>query len=329
MIIVRAPLRISLGGGGTDLPSWYESHGGCLISASIDKYIYLTGSERLTDKKIWLSYSQTEICESVDEIRHAILKACLSRYHFETGIEIHSISEVPGNSGMGSSGAFLVGCLTLLNAMEKVEMTRQDMAELAFRIEAIELGKSSGKQDQYASALGGLSRFTINTKGDVHVEPLHLGAPALREIESNLFLYYSGITRSSEPILSEQATALKQNAGNVVAAMHEIQKIGVESGQALEAGDLASFGELLHQHWLAKKKISSQMSDASLDKTYDFARSIGATGGKLIGAGGGGFWMFYVAPGRQLEFRAKINGAGLIEMPWRFDFHGCSVIYTN
>jgi D-glycero-alpha-D-manno-heptose-7-phosphate kinase len=329
MIIVRAPLRISLGGGGTDLPSWYERHGGCFISASIDKYIYLTGSERLTDKKIWLSYSQTEVCERVDEIRHAGLKACLSRYHFETGVELHSISEVPGNSGMGSSGAFLVGCLTLLNAMEKVEMSRRDLAELAFRIEAIEMGRSCGKQDQYASAIGGLSRFAINTEGTVQIEPLHLGGSALREIESSLFLYYSGIVRNSEPILSEQASALRQNAGDAVAAMHEIQKIGIESGRALEANDLDSFGELLHLHWLAKKRISAQMSDSSLDKTYDFARSIGATGGKLVGAGGGGYWMFYVPPGEQREFRAKINGAGLIEMPWKFDVHGCSVIYTN
>jgi D-glycero-alpha-D-manno-heptose-7-phosphate kinase len=329
MIIVRAPLRISLGGGGTDLPSWYEKHGGCFISASIDKYIYLTGSERITDKKIWLSYSQTEVCDNVDEIRHAGLKACLKHYSFETGIEIHSISEVPGNSGMGSSGAFLVGCLTLLNAMEKVEMTRQDLAELAFRLEAIEMGKSSGKQDQYASAIGGLSRFIVNTQGEIKVEPLHLSSSAMREIESSLFLYYSGIARNSEPILSEQASALKQNSGDVVTVMHEIQKIGIESGKALEANDLDCFGELLHQHWMAKKKISSQMSDASLDKTYNFARSVGATGGKLIGAGGGGYWMFYVPPAKQRKFRSQISNAGLIEMPWRFDFHGCSIIYTN
>jgi D-glycero-alpha-D-manno-heptose-7-phosphate kinase len=329
MIIVRAPLRISLGGGGTDLPSWYERHGSCFISASIDKYIYMTGSERLVDKKIWLSYSQNEICDHPGEIKHSSLRACLNRYHFETGIEIHSISEVPGNSGMGSSGAFLVGCLTLLNAMEKIEMTRQDLAELACHIEVVDLGKSSGKQDQYASAIGGISRFTINPQGEVMVEPLHLGSSALREIESSLFLYYSGVTRNSEPILSEQAAALRGNAGDAVGAMHRIQEIGIESGKALEAHDLDAFGELLHQHWLAKKMISSHMSDASLDKTYDFARSIGATGGKLIGAGGGGYWMFHVPPEKQRGFRARIGELGLLEMPWKFDFHGCSVIYTN
>ena len=190
----------------------------------------------------------------MEEIRHAGLKACLSRYHFETGVELHSISEVPGNSGMGSSGAFLVGCLTLLNAMEKVELTRRELAELAFRIEATEMGKSSGKQDQYASAIGGLSRFTINTQGEVEVEPLHLGTAALREIEGSLFLYYSGIVRNSELILSEQAAALRQNAADAVASMHEIQKIGIESGQALEANDLDAFGALLHRHWLARKR---------------------------------------------------------------------------
>ncbi len=329
MIIVRAPLRISLGGGGTDLPSWYQQHGSCFISASIDKYIYITGSERLVDKKIWLSYSQTEVCDKVSEIQHAGFRACLSRYHFETGIEIHSISEVPGNSGLGSSGAFLVGCLTLFNAMEKIEMTRQNMAELACQIEVVDLGRSSGKQDQYASAIGGISRFVINTDGLVRVEPLHLSPSALREIESSLFLYYSGVTRSSEPILSEQATALRSNVGDSVTAMHKIQEIGIESGKALETGDLDAFGELLHQHWLAKKMMSSHISDPSLDKTYDFARSIGATGGKLIGAGGGGYWMFYVPPEKQREFRSKIANAGLLEMPWKFDVHGCSVIYTN
>jgi D-glycero-alpha-D-manno-heptose-7-phosphate kinase len=159
MIIVRAPLRISLGGGGTDLPSWYERHGGCFLSASINKYIYMTGSERLVDKKLWLSYSQTEVCDRVSDVKHSFLRACLARYQLERGVEIHSISEVPGNSGLGSSGAFLVACLTLLNAMEKVEMSRQDMAELACRIEMVDLGKSSGKQDQYISTMGGISRF--------------------------------------------------------------------------------------------------------------------------------------------------------------------------
>jgi len=222
-----------------------------------------------------------------------------------------------------------VGCLTLLNAMEKIEMTRQDLAELACHIEMIDLAKSSGKQDQYASAIGGASRFIINTKGEVHVEPLNLNSSAMREIESCLFLYYSGVTRHSEPILSQQVAALRGNEGNTVTAMHKIQEIGVESGKALEALELDAFGELLHEHWLAKKMISSQMSDSSLDKTYEFARSIGATGGKLIGAGGGGYWMFYVPPERRREFRRKIVEVGLLEMPWKFDFHGCSVIYTS
>ena len=329
MIIVRAPLRISLGGGGTDLPSWYRQHGGSFISASIDKYIYLTGSERLVDKKLWLSYSQTEVCDNVGEVKHTFLRACLSRYKFETGIEIHSISEVPGNSGLGSSGAFLVGCLTLLNAMQKIEMSRPDLAELACRIEMDDLGKSSGKQDQYASTMGGIARFDVQKSGEVEVHPLQIATPVVRELESNLFLFYSGTTRNSEPILHEQAALLKESTGGSARAMHEIQRIGTESGKALEADDLNSFGELLHRHWLAKKAISSQMSDASLDKTYDFARSIGALGGKLIGAGGGGYWMFYVPPESQRTFRSKIGDAGLVELPWKFEFHGCSVIYTN
>jgi D-glycero-alpha-D-manno-heptose-7-phosphate kinase len=329
MIIVRAPLRISLGGGGTDLPSWYQRHGSSFLSASINKYIYLTGSERLVDKKLWLSYSQTEVCDRVSEIKHSFLRACLARYRLETGIEIHSISEVPGNSGLGSSGAFLVGCLTLLNAIEKVEMSRQDMAELACKIEMFDLGKSSGKQDQYISAFGGISRFTIDHGGKVQAFPLELSSTAIRELESSLFLYYSGVTRNSDVILSEQATVLDRGIDDPVSAMHKIQQIGIESGKALLANDLNSFGDLLHQHWMAKKMISCNMTDTSLNQTYDFARSIGASGGKLMGAGGGGYWMFYVPPERQRHFRTKIGTTGLLELPWRFDFHGCSVIYTN
>ena len=288
MIIVRAPLRISLGGGGTDLPSWYRENGGFFVSASIDKFIYLTGSERLADKKFWLSYSKTEVCENVSDIQHSFLRACLARYQFETGIEIHSISEVPGNSGLGSSGAFLVGCLTLLNAMKKIEMRRTDLAELACWIEMVDLSKSSGKQDQYASATGGIARFEVSPDGKVDIQPLRLSASRIRELEGSLLIYYSGVTRNSEPILSEQATSLGSASGEPIRAMHELHKIGTESAAALEAGDWDSFGTLLHRHWLAKKRISPQMTDAALDQTYDFARSIGAAGGKLIGAGGGG-----------------------------------------
>jgi D-glycero-alpha-D-manno-heptose-7-phosphate kinase len=329
MIIVRAPLRISLGGGGTDLPSWYEKHGGAFLSASINKYIYMTGSERLSDKKFWLSYSQTEVCDAIDDIKHSFFRACLARYRFSTGIEIHSISEVPGNSGLGSSGAFLVGCLTLLNALGKIEMSRGEVAELACRIEMLDLKKASGKQDQYISAIGGINRFTIDQAGGVEVSPLQLSPAALHEIENCLFLYYSGVTRKSDDILSEQATALSRAEGDPIAGMHRIQAIGIESAHALAASDLDAFGELLHQHWLAKKTISPSMSDFSLDRTYDFARTIGATGGKLIGAGGGGYWMFHVPPEKQRDFRAKIGTAGLLELDWRFEFHGCSVIYAN
>lgn len=329
MIIVRAPLRISLGGGGTDLPGWYRQHGGFFVSASIDKYIYLTGAHRLMDKKIWLSYSQTEVCDQVREIQHSFLRTCLARYELGGGIEIHSISEVPGNSGLGSSGAFLVGCLTMLDAMYKTEMSRQDMAELACQIEMVDLGKSSGKQDQYISTFGGIAAFTVDTQGQVQVEPMQLSTVAIRELEASLFLYYSGIARNSEAILSEQSAAIKQGGGDPVAAMQEIQKIGVLSRDALVSGDLDAFGELLHRHWHAKKKISAQMSDPSLDQTYEFARSIGATGGKLIGAGGGGYWMFYVPPEKHRQFRAGIGATGLLELPWSFDFHGCSVIYAQ
>jgi D-glycero-alpha-D-manno-heptose-7-phosphate kinase len=208
-------------------------------------------------------------------------------------------------------------------------MSRHDIAELACKIEMFDLGQSSGKQDQYISAFGGISKFTIDRGGKVQAFPLELSRSAIRELESSLFLYYSGVTRKSDVILSEQAKVLNCDKGDPVSAMHTIQKIGAESEKALSAGELDSFGDLLHQHWLAKKMISRHMTDEALDKTYEFARSIGASGGKLMGAGGGGYWMFHVPPEKQRQFRSKIGASGLLELPWRFDFHGCSVIYTN
>jgi D-glycero-alpha-D-manno-heptose-7-phosphate kinase len=329
MIIVRAPLRITLGGGGTDLPDWYRQHGGFFVSASINKYIYLTGSRRPFDNKIWLSYSQTEVCENTSEIKHSFLQKCIERYNLKSGIEIHTVSEVPGNSGLGSSGAFLVGCLTLLNSMDKVEMTRQTLAELACRIEMVELARASGKQDQYISAIGGIAAFTINEDGRVTIEQMNLPSSTVRRLENNLLIYYTGVARDSNAILAEQNKAFEQKAMDKVTAMKEIQSIGYKSRDAIVSGDLDEFGRLMHQHWVTKKKMSNKMSDPMLDAVYDHAMTIGALGGKIMGAGGGGYWMFYVPAEKQLEFRRRAEERGMVEMDWRFDSNGCSVVYSN
>ncbi|MBP6217214.1 MAG: hypothetical protein KA436_01355 [Oligoflexales bacterium] len=329
MIIARSPLRITLGGGGTDLPEWYRQFGGFLISASINKYIYTTGSLRPFDKKYWLSYSRVEVCDHISEIKHELLAKCLGRYQFRHGIEIHSISEVPGNSGLGSSGSFLVGTLKLLNALQKLEVTRQDLAEAACKIEMIDLQRSSGKQDQYIAAFGGIASLTLNREGEVKVETIDLPEQTTKRLETNLLIFYSGITRDSNEVLAEQSKSFKEKSKSQIDAMHEIQRIGFDSRDCLLSGDLDKLGDLMHKHWIVKKEMSSKMTNSSLDEIYSYARSHGATGGKIMGAGGGGYWMFYVPPNDQLRFRAKMSDINLVEMMWGFDFNGCSLIYSR
>ena len=329
MIIVRAPLRISLGGGGTDLPAWYERHGAALVTAAIDKYIYFTGMERWFDRKIWLSYSRVETCERVDEVQNELLRCCLSKYSLPNGVELHSLSEVPGSSGLGSSGSFLVGALTLLNTMSQREMSAREVAELACTIEMKELQRSSGKQDQYASACGGIQFLEIDRQGHVQTTTLNPGLTITRALNANLLLYYTGVHRNANEILSEQSNKVNGGARDATSAMHEIQEIGLQSKTCILDGELDTFGRLLHRHWEVKKSISGKMSDPAIDASYDFALQQGALGGKLMGAGGGGFFMFYVPLAKQNAFRRAMTERGLSEMEWRFDTFGCRVMFAG
>jgi D-glycero-alpha-D-manno-heptose-7-phosphate kinase len=329
MIIVRSPLRISLGGGGTDLPAWYEQHGAALVTAAIDKYIYFTGADRWFDRNIWLSYSRVEICSRVDEVQNELLRCCLAKYRLPNGVEMHSLSEVPGSSGLGSSGAFLVGALTLLNAMEQRAMAVCDVAELACSIEMKELRRSSGKQDQYASACGGIQFLEIDRNGHVTATALAPDAQFTRALNANLLLYYTGVRRDAEDILREQAGQMGAKARTATEAMHEIQAIGLQSKDCILSGDLDTFGRLLHRHWDVKKSISGKMSVPAIDAIYDFAILQGALGGKLMGAGGGGFFMFYVPLAKQDIFRRAMVDRGLAEMSWRFDPFGCRVVFAS
>jgi len=328
MKIVRSPLRISLGGGGTDLPGWYSQYGGFLLTAAINKYIYFTGCERPFDNKFWLSYSKVEVCDKVEDIRHELLNKCFSKYNLPRGIEMHSISEVPGSSGLGSSGAFIVGTLKTLNLINKTDMSLSELAETACRVEMVELKKSSGKQDQYIATYGGIIGMTLDKEGNVEVQPLDLTPMTVKRLESNLLIYYTGISRDAEVILAEQSNHFVQKNDTKIAMMKKIQEIGFQSRDALLAGKVDELGPLMHDHWLAKKQMSDKMSAPAIDETYEYAREYGCTGGKIMGAGGGGYWMFYVPPERQLDFRTKMVQRGLVEMDWRFDHLGCSVVYA-
>jgi D-glycero-alpha-D-manno-heptose-7-phosphate kinase len=329
MIIVKSPLRITLGGGGTDLPGWYSQHGGFLISAAINKYIYLTGSNRKFDKTIWLSYSKVEICDSIEEISHDIIAKVLKKYNINNGLEIHSISEVSGGSGLGSSGTFTVGLLHLLNTMFKKDMKRKEIAEAAAYVEMVELKKHCGKQDQYIAAYGGVATLNIDQEGEVVVKPLELDQNTLITLQNNLHIYHTGVARDANDILKDQNTKLKKKQQAPTSGMMRIQEIGYEAQQYISSGNLEAFGKSLNEHWDVKKSISKKMSSTIIDDLYDYAIKCGALGGKIMGAGGGGYFMFYVPAERHMSFRDKMQEEGLFEMNWQFDFNGVNTIYAD
>ena len=329
MIIVRSPLRITLGGGGTDLPGWYEQHGGFLISGAINKYIYHCGSVRVFDKKLWISYSKVEICNSIDEIIHEIVAKVLKNYDLNNGIEIHSISDVIGGSGLGSSGAFTVGLIHLLNTMFKKDMTRAELAEKAAYTEMIELKKHCGKQDQYISSFGGIQTLHFDTDGRVIVKPLELDQTTMITLKNNLHIYHTGVSRDANVILKDQNNKLEKRQKSQISGMTRIQEIGFEAHNCLLCGDLASFGKLLNEHWKVKKTMSKVMTSTSIDDIYNLGIKSGALGGKVMGAGGGGFFMFYVPPEKHLPFRKKMQKYGLNEMNWDFDFGGTNTIFSD
>jgi D-glycero-alpha-D-manno-heptose-7-phosphate kinase len=328
MKIVRAPLRITLGGGGTDLPGWYREHGGFLVAAAVDKFIYVTGSRRSYDEKIWLSYSKVEVCDQVADIQHELFKACLAKFTVPLGFEMHSISELPGNTGLGSSGAFLVAVIKLLCEVERRALSTHEIADLACRIEMEELGRSSGKQDPYVAAFGGVITMTMDKKGHVEVEPLALSNRTLRDLNNNIRLYHTGITRQSEEVLKFQNRDLGGKVKSAVEAMTRIQEIGYESRDCLLKGDADGFGHLLHEHWLEKKSMSGNMSAPSIDALYDYAMAHGALGGKVVGAGGGGFLMVYVPTPKLVDFDEAMTRLGSREMEWRFCDTGVSAVYS-
>lgn len=329
MRIARAPLRITLGGGGTDLPGFYEKHGGFLIAGAINTYIYMTCSRRPFDNKFWLSYSKLEVTGSAGEINHELFRNSLQRYTFPGGVELHSISEVPGNSGLGSSGSFLVCLLTLLNSFSKREETRHQVATMASHIEMNELKKACGKQDHFIAAFGGIISMEIDTSGQVTVTDLPIDREHVKLLQNNLLIYHTGFSREADTILKQQTRNLQADQTLAVRAMKRIKEIGYESRDCLLRGALDDFGHLLHEHWVVKRDMQSDMSNPEIDRIYEAARQAGMLGGKIMGAGGGGFFMFYVPPEKHVSFRARMRALNLTELDWRFSFEGCEVLFAN
>jgi D-glycero-alpha-D-manno-heptose-7-phosphate kinase len=323
MIVSRAPVRFSLGGGGTDLPSYASQHGGFLVAAAIDKYIYICANARFTPS-IRLSYSSTEIVESIDKIRHRIFREALRLLEIKNGIELISVADVPANCGLGSSSSFCVAVLNALHAYKREYVSLEQLAEEACHIEIERLGEPIGKQDQYMAAFGRVTALTFERDGSVHVEPVHVPDQALADLESNLFVFYTGVERKASDVLREQSKNLAQPKGDSVEAMHRIKEIGLSVRKLLERGDVDGFGELMHAHWQHKRKLASTVSNPEMDEHYESARKAGALGGKLMGAGGGGFFLFYCREhkGRLIETMA---GRGLTHMRFRFDFEGAKI----
>ena len=324
MIIARSPFRVTLGGGGTDLPAYYRDHSGFVMAAAIDKYIYITVQRRFTPN-ILLKYMQTEEVDSVDDIKHPVIREALRLASVtDTNLEITSMADLPAGTGMGSSGSFTVTLLRALRAYYNNVVPTQELAEEACKIEIDVLREPVGKQDQYIAAFGGLTCFRMMPDGHVEVSPLKIERDTLYSLEDNLLLFFTGFARSASMILRDQDVKLKARDEAMIANLHFVKELGFQSRDALEKGDLTRFAELMHVHWEHKKRRSLGMSNERIDEWYELARRNGALGGKLIGAGGGGFLMFYAED--HVRLRRAMREAGLPEVRFRFDFEGSKVV---
>jgi len=326
MIIARSPLRISLGGGGTDLPSYYREHGGFLIAAAIDKYVYVTALRPFTPG-IYLKYSELERVDTVSQVRHPIVREALDLLDFNTPqIEITTLADIPAGTGLGSSGSFTTALLRALCAHKRRLVHPQELAEMACYVEIEKLGEPIGKQDQYIAAYGGVTCFDFNPDDSVSAVPLDIDTETLHSLEDNLLLFFTGFSRSASSILADQKARTRKNDSDMLNNLHYVKELGLRSRQALEAGDPVLFGELMHEHWEHKKKRSGGMSNPKIDEWYALARENGAIGGKLVGAGGGGFLMFYTENRERLK--EAMAAVGLEEVRFRFDFEGTTTSVT-
>ncbi len=325
MIVSRAPVRFSLGGGGTDLPSYANEHGGFLVAAAIDQYVSLCVARRFYDN-FRLAYSKTEMVDSIDQIEHRIFREALRFMSPVRALELHSLADVPSNSGLGSSSSFTVALLNGLHAFKRDFVGTQQLAEEACHIEIDLLKEPIGKQDQYIAAFGGITAFTFDKDGSVHAERLPVKEDVIDELEASLLIFYSGVERSASTVLSEQAKTVKANKDDAVDRMHRIKAMGYDTKKLLLDGDIDRYGELLHEHWMNKRKLASNMTDPVIDEHYESARKAGAIGGKLMGAGGGGFFMFYVRPAERRKVYETLTARGLRPMRFRFDFDGARIV---
>jgi len=326
MIITRTPLRISLGGGGTDLPSYYSRRGGVVVSAAINRYIYIAINRTFTDD-YFIKYSELERVTSVDSIQHPIVREALVRHDIGPSIEVVSLADIPAGTGLGSSGAFTVGLLRAIYAVKREHIAANALAEEACFIEIDRLGRPVGKQDQYIAAFGGLTCFEFDTAGRVHVSPLQIPHQSMLDLEERLLLFFTGYARDAESQLQKQKEHSEHGDSAMLSNLDTVARIGWKVKEVLEAGDTAEFAALMREHWESKRRRSEGMSSERIDAWYERAMANGATGGKLVGAGGGGFLMFYASDPPSL--RNAMREEGLAEVRFTFDHDGSTVMVRD
>ncbi len=327
MIITRSPLRISMGGGGTDLPSYYEKHGGFLIAGAIDRYVYIT-IHRTFVKDLIIKYSKMERVGCVADVEHPIfreaLKLCGLDGHY---LEITSMADIPAGTGLGSSGSFTTALIKALNVYKKHLIHPRELAEDACNIEIDTLKEPVGKQDQYIASYGGITCFNFNPDGSVEASPLNISNEILYSLEDNLLLFFTGYSRKASDILVDQKEKSEGKDKEMIQNLHFVKALGEKTKVSLENGSLHDFGQIMNEHWEYKKRRSASISNPQINEWYDYAMRYGAIGGKLIGAGGGGFLMFYAED--KIQLRQAMRKAGLEEVRFRFDFEGTKVIVQS
>jgi D-glycero-alpha-D-manno-heptose-7-phosphate kinase len=326
MITSRSPLRITLGGGGTDLPSYYRDHGGFLIAAAINRYVFVNVMRPFA-RGIFLKYSKLEHVDAIDDIQHPIIREALRVAEIDIPqVEITTLADIPAGTGLGSSGSFTTALLKALYSHRRRLLPVNELAELACEIEINRLGEPIGKQDQYISAYGGVTCFTFHPDDTVHVEPLKISNESLADLEDHLLLFFTGFSRKAGSILADQKSRTESLDPEMIQNLHFVKELGYRTRAALESGHTAAVGEIMHEHWEHKRRRSPMMSSAQIDEWYDLGLKHGATGGKLVGAGGGGFLLFYAHDRPRL--RTAMRKAGLEEVRIRFDFEGTKVLFS-
>ncbi len=325
MIITRTPFRITLGGGGTDLPSYYSKYGGFIFAVAINKYMFINLNRPVVDDLVRVKYSKAETVIHRDELQHDIAKEAMRMMEIEKAVEIISMADVPAGTGLGSSSCYAVGVLNGLHTMKRDYVSLRELAEEACDLEIGRLGKPIGKQDQYMAAFGGVTVLDIGKDGAVKVRRANVSGSTIIDLNRNLLMFYTNTSRDANGILSEQSRAAKEDKKGVIESMHFIKELGYKILEAAETGNISDIGLMFDQHWEHKKKISAKMTSPRFDTIYQTAKEKGALGGKISGAGGGGFFLFYVEE-KQGKFIEEMKKIGLREMRYRFDFEGSKVI---